>query len=114
MWISDIEIKERTSFLDYIFGGCEMSMHIAVDLTLSNGQPMMPASLHYCDPSGVPNQYEQCIMAIGQILENYDSDQSFPMYGFGGIPPQYHSVSHCFALNGDFFDPEVKGIQSVI
>lgn len=41
-----LEIKKRNSFLEYIFGGCEINLAIAVDFTLSNGEPSNPNSLH--------------------------------------------------------------------
>ena len=37
--IANFKIEERVSFLDYVFGGCEIGVHVAVDYTLSNGQP---------------------------------------------------------------------------
>jgi hypothetical protein len=33
--------------LDYIFGGCEIGLSIAIDFTLSNGAPEKHDSLHY-------------------------------------------------------------------
>lgn len=37
------------------------------------------------------------------------------MLGFGAaIPPYTHSAEHCFALNGNIFDPEVDGIEEVL
>ena len=37
------------------------------------------------------------------------------LYGFGGaIPPETNRASHCFALNGDIFNPRVNGIEEVI
>ena len=37
------------------------------------------------------------------------------LYGFGGaIPPYTNRGSHCFALNGDIFNPRVNGIPAVI
>lgn len=39
MTIMGTEIKKKESFLDYIFGGCEMGLQIFVDFTLSNGNP---------------------------------------------------------------------------
>lgn len=35
--ITNFKIEERVSFLDYVFGGCEIGVHVAVDYTLSNG-----------------------------------------------------------------------------
>jgi Copine len=48
----------------------------------SNGDPSSDSSLHYLDPSHrVLNQYQQAILNIGSILEEYDSDKRFPVYG---------------------------------
>jgi len=47
-------------------------------------------------------------------LKDYDSDQLFPTYGFGGKIPGGQKPSHCFALNGDIYDPECQGIDSVL
>ena len=30
------------------------------------------------------------------------------------MAPYYDIVSHCFSCNGDFFDPEVNGIDEVV
>jgi hypothetical protein len=59
-------ITENFSFLDYIFGGCEISMQVAVDFTLSNGDINSPDSLH--DLTEKNNQYIKAIMGIGNIL----------------------------------------------
>jgi len=45
--INGFKLEERISFLDYIFGGCEINVHVAIDFTLSNGVPTNPNSLHY-------------------------------------------------------------------
>jgi len=49
--MSRIVIQKKESFLDYLFGGCEISLQIAVDFTASNGPPQNPSSLHYFDPN---------------------------------------------------------------
>jgi len=40
----------------------------------------------------------------------------FPVYGFGGKVPftPDDGPSHCFALNGDIFKPEVAGAEGVL
>lgn len=61
------------------------------------------------------NEYMHAIRSVGKILESYDSDQKFPMYGFGGkIPGIPNHTSHCFALNGDIYNPEVQGVEGMI
>ena len=47
-------------------------------------------------------------------MQNYDSDQKFPVFGFGGKLPGESKASHCFALNGDIFNPEVIGVQGIL
>lgn len=41
--------EKKHSFLEYIFGGCEVDLSIAIDFTLSNGHPTSRESLHYFD-----------------------------------------------------------------
>lgn len=37
------------------------------------------------------------------------------MFGFGAkVPPYLMKPSYCFAVNGDYFDPECDGIDGVI
>lgn len=105
---------EKHSFLEYILGGCEISLIIGIDFTKSNGNPDNETSLHYLNPQR-PNDYIQAIESVGEILQYYDSDKKFPVYGFGAkMPSKFEIVSHCFALNKNFFDPEISGIQNII
>ena len=46
----NFKIEERVTFLDYVFGGCEIGVHVAIDFTLSNGAVNSPNSLHYLGP----------------------------------------------------------------
>lgn len=32
---------------------------------------------------GTPNSYQQAIQAVGNVLEPYDTDKLYPVYGFG-------------------------------
>lgn len=83
MVVEDLKIIEKPTFLEYLKAGWGISLSIAIDYTGSNGDYTKPDSLHYL---GGYNQYEHAIKSVGAILENYDSDKSFPVYGFGGIP----------------------------
>lgn len=55
--LSKVILQKRVTFLDYIFGGCEISLQVAVDFTASNGEVSNQNSLHYMSPNGQPNQY---------------------------------------------------------
>lgn len=107
------DFNKRHSFLEYVFGGCEIGLSIAIDFTLSNGHPSKPNSLHYLDMN--KNEYLNAIKSVGNILQYYDSDKQIPVFGFGAaIPPHNQTADHCFALNGNIFDPEVDGLEEVI
>jgi hypothetical protein len=98
----------RYDFVDYISGGCQLNAHIAIDFTGSNGDPRIPGTLHYLN-STAPNDYEKAISAIVSILAKYDSDQLFPVYGFGA---KYDGVvRHCFQCGGA---PQHKGVAGVL
>ena len=66
MSFSELEVKQRHSFLEYVFGGCEIGLTVAIDFTLSNGDPSKPSSLHYLDMQR--NEYLNAIKSVGNIL----------------------------------------------
>ncbi|GBG84784.1 hypothetical protein CBR_g39161 [Chara braunii] len=101
------------SFLQYLSKGLEISFHVAVDFTASNGQPQRPCSLHYLDPQGKKNSYEQAISAVGRVLEFYDTDKVFQAWGFGARVAS-GMVSHCFNLNGNPYNPDVTGVEGIL
>ncbi|CAH8381093.1 unnamed protein product [Eruca vesicaria subsp. sativa] len=103
------------TFLEYLASGFELSFMVAIDFTASNGNPRLPDSLHYVDPSGRLNAYQRVtIMDLGEVLQFYDSDKRFPAWGFGARPID-GPVSHCFNLNGSSSSYcEVEGIQGIL
>ncbi|KAF2596722.1 hypothetical protein F2Q68_00012476 [Brassica cretica] len=100
------------TFLEYLASGFELSFMVAIDFTASNGNPRLPDSLHYVDPSGL-NAYQRAIVELGEVLQFYDSDKRFPAWGFGARPID-GPVSHCFNLNGSSSYCEVDGIQGIL
>jgi hypothetical protein len=97
------------SFVDYVSGGCELNVAVAIDFTGSNGDPRKPGTLHHLGAGGVRNDYEKAIASIVSILAKYDSDQKFPVYGFGA---KYGGVvRHCFECGGK---PEHVGVAGVL
>ncbi|KAI8555828.1 hypothetical protein RHMOL_Rhmol05G0204300 [Rhododendron molle] len=101
------------SFLDYMSSGFELNFMVAVDFTASNGNPHSQDSLHYIDPTGRLNAYQQAIMEVGEVIQFYDSDRRFPAWGFGGRTYD-GSVSHCFNLNGSAGGFEVEGVEGIM
>ena len=45
-------VRRGGSFFDFLAGGMEMQFAVAIDYTASNGDPNLPDSLHYHDPTG--------------------------------------------------------------
>ena len=39
-------VRERTTFLDYVYGGCEIDFSVAIDFSVGNGEPNIPETLH--------------------------------------------------------------------
>ena len=58
----------QATFVDYVSGGCEFNVTIAIDFTGSNGDPRQSNSLHYLHDDGRLNDYEKAIKAIVEIL----------------------------------------------
>uniref|UniRef100_A0A8C6NMW1 Copine 8 n=1 Tax=Nothobranchius furzeri TaxID=105023 RepID=A0A8C6NMW1_NOTFU len=108
-FLVDIEV----TFLDYIKGGTQINFTVAIDFTASNGNPAQPTSLHYMSPYQL-NAYAMALKAVGEIIQDYDSDKMFPALGFGAKLPPDGRVSHEFALNGNPQNPYCTGIDGVM
>lgn len=89
---------------------------MAIDFTSSNGDPSLPSSLHYLNPAVSFNPYEQAIFSVGSVLQPYDSDNVYPLYGFGAklrTPDgSFSPAMHCFPLYSG--GVEVKGIDGIL
>uniref|UniRef100_A0AAQ4RQ20 Copine VIII n=1 Tax=Gasterosteus aculeatus aculeatus TaxID=481459 RepID=A0AAQ4RQ20_GASAC len=75
--------------------------------------PSQPTSLHYMSPYHL-NDYAMALRAVGEIIQDYDSDKMFPALGFGAKLPPDGRVSHEFALNGNPQNPYCSGIEGVM
>ena len=108
---SSIQITENPTFVDYLRGGLQLNLITAIDFTASNRSPSDPNSLHFINASA-PNQYETCIWSVGGVVCPYDTDQLFPVYGFGGKINGV--VNHCFPLTFMPQNPNVSGLQGIV
>jgi len=113
LYIYSCKLEIQPSFLDFISNGTELSFTVAVDFTASNGNPRDRRSLHYIDPTGAPNQYMTAIKAVGEIIQDYDTDKMFPALGFGARLPPDGKVSHEFFLNMTN-DPYCAGVDGIM
>ena len=72
------EIKE--SIVHQLNNGLNISAVVAIDFTGSNGDPREPHSLHYLNGT---NAYRKALLSILAIIDQYDKDGSYPVFGFG-------------------------------
>ncbi|EED88446.1 predicted protein, partial [Thalassiosira pseudonana CCMP1335] len=101
--------QQRPTFVDYVSGNCDLNMCVAIDFTGSNGDPRKPGTLHHFSRDGHMNGYEKAISAVGSILSKYDTDQQYPVWGFGA---KYDgSVRHCFQVGSE---REVHGVKGIL
>ena len=110
---TNVMIEKHPTLQEFIMGGCELSLQVAIDFTGSNGDPNLPNSLHYIDRTGrVLNQYQQAILSVGNVVAEYDTDKKFPVYGFGckvRLPNgQWSVVQHSFPVYGGGVEAEGK------
>ncbi|KAJ8041877.1 Copine-8 [Holothuria leucospilota] len=110
--LENYKVEKVHSFLAYIRDGTQMNFTVAVDFTASNGDPRHPTSLHYINPNQ-PNHYIRALRAVGEVIEDYDSDKLYPAFGFGARVPPDMKVSHEFHMNGKP-DASCEGLKGVI
>uniref|UniRef100_A0A3B4XUK7 Copine-9-like n=1 Tax=Seriola lalandi dorsalis TaxID=1841481 RepID=A0A3B4XUK7_SERLL len=104
--------ESEYTFVDYIRGGVE-SHSTNVIVFFPPGNPSQPTSLHYMSPYQM-NAYAMALKAVGEIIQDYDSDKLFPAYGFGAKLPPDGKVSHAFPLNSNTENSNCMGIDGVL
>uniref|UniRef100_A0A7N8X0W5 Copine Va n=1 Tax=Mastacembelus armatus TaxID=205130 RepID=A0A7N8X0W5_9TELE len=101
------------SFPLFICFSTQIHFTVAIDFTASNGNPSQSTSLHYMNPYQM-NAYAMALKAVGEIIQDYDSDKMFPALGFGAKLPPDGRVSHEFPLNGNIENPYCNGMQGIL
>uniref|UniRef100_A0A8D3BB51 Copine Va n=1 Tax=Scophthalmus maximus TaxID=52904 RepID=A0A8D3BB51_SCOMX len=83
------------------------------DFFVLKGNPSQSTSLHYMNPYQM-NAYAMALKAVGEIIQDYDSDKMFPALGFGAKLPPDGRVSHEFPLNGNIDNPYCNGMEGIL
>jgi len=109
---SAFTVKAELSFVEHLHRGLQLHFTCAIDFTGSNGDPKLPSSLHFMNPHA-PNEYVGALTAVGNVIQDYDSDKLFPALGYGAKLAD-GSVSHNFSLTGDEANPFCNGIAGVV
>lgn len=78
-------IHHIPSMLQYLSGGCELDLMVAIDCTLNNGNPSQQDGLHYSSESWL-NDYQAILFKIGSVFDSYEG-QDFVLWGYGAKTP---------------------------
>ncbi|KAJ0068863.1 hypothetical protein NL108_012204 [Boleophthalmus pectinirostris] len=106
-------MKVMDELWDEVLERATINFTVAIDFTASNGNPSQSTSLHYMNPYQL-NAYAMALKAVGEIIQDYDSDKMFPALGFGAKLPPDGRVSHEFPLNGNMENPYCNGIEGIL
>ncbi|XP_026443809.1 protein BONZAI 1-like [Papaver somniferum] len=100
-------------FSNYIKKESELKFIVAIDFAASNGDPSLPTSLHYINPSRKKNAYQEALFEVGNVIESFKSDSCIHVWGFGGIPVG-NVGSDWFDSNGSASETKVKGCKGIL
>jgi len=114
--ISNLAFVDCPNFVDYVAAGSEISLMLGIDFTSSNGPDYLrdSKSLHYMVGDGL-NPYQEAITSVvGEVLESYDTDKKYPVFGFGAkirnAMGKLGPVKHDFSLS----ETEVHGVDGIL
>ena len=114
--VSECRLVKFPTAVDYLLGGYEISLTLAVDFTVSNGDYTLPSSYHYLSP-GNENSYMECIRSAISFTVKFSNTSlhNLPViaYGFGALPEHSGQASYCFALNQQEADPTIHSPDTV-
>uniref|UniRef100_A0A3Q1AW48 C2 domain-containing protein n=1 Tax=Amphiprion ocellaris TaxID=80972 RepID=A0A3Q1AW48_AMPOC len=110
-----VNAKKKIKKKRYINSGTVICWFASLTLTLLvlKGNPSQSTSLHYMNPYQM-NAYAMALKAVGEIIQDYDSDKMFPALGFGAKLPPDGRVSHEFPLNGNVENPYCNGMEGIL
>ncbi|CAI2350591.1 unnamed protein product [Caenorhabditis sp. 36 PRJEB53466] len=117
--LKEITLENGPTFFQMLESNVKLQLTSAVDLTASNGNPVLPASLHYIHPHQ-PSAYLNALLQTTPPLLAYLPNPHNPLIGALGFgakvqgPGGALQLSHCFCLSGAPADPKVEGLTGLI
>jgi hypothetical protein len=88
---AELDVDPSDAFFQHILRGCQLDVVVAIDFTGSNGAPRQPGTLHHFHSDGGFNDCEKASTSVVNVLEKYDANKMFPVFGFGA---KYDGVVH--------------------
>ena len=95
--LTKFNYESKMSFLDFIRSGLKIHPFYAIDFSEKANHT----------ENLEENPYLNCIKDLQNILQFYSQDPLYPILGTGCFFPTISIPSHCFALNGNIFQPEI-------
>lgn len=113
--VNSFSALRMPALVDYLLGGLKLHFSVAIDLTMSNGPPTDPSSLHYRADMYAGNHYIHALTAVANVLSVYTpSDNRFAAFGFGAELPGTPGITNsCFPL-GLGSDPYCIGVHGIL
>mmetsp|Transcript_1241 Transcript_1241/g.1719 ORF Transcript_1241/g.1719 Transcript_1241/m.1719 type:complete len:811 (-) Transcript_1241:106-2538(-) len=113
--VVEAQIVPQPTMIEYLKGGCQLKLHVAVDFGSTTESPNRAEDLHSLGQR--ENEYMMAIESIGSILANYSSSGQFTMSGFGAKLDGTHS--DFFPLqnkNNDHttYNSQLTGVDSLL
>ncbi|KAN0025068.1 hypothetical protein ACTFIV_009480 [Dictyostelium citrinum] len=90
------KIIKKYSIMDYIAGGCQLSVMVAIDCSSSNSKKKF-----HNFSENEESDYGSAIFKITDFLEDWPSNGSIEVLGFSGIIPNTDHKSYCFPFSLD-------------
>lgn len=95
--VIELTKDKQETFLNYIYPGFCLKTVLAVDFSMTKAKKQ---------DSAIVQEYGEALSTVGRLLNYYDDDEEAVSLGFGAKLPPYHNVvSHCFAMNMNYFSP---------
>jgi hypothetical protein len=108
MNILGVKKVNKKTFLKYIYSDYCLKLMIAIDFS-------HPKSVNDQEFETFHDEVEEAITKLGTLMKYYDDDYRIPCIGFGGkLPSYYNVISNSFALNGNYFDPTIDGLENIV
>jgi hypothetical protein len=104
------EETESNSFTKLLKAVLNLDLSIAIDFTVSNGNPKCENSLHYIS-NGFINNYEKAMRENIKIISMYNKSNKYNVYGFGAeLNGEFKDI---FNINGND-DESIIGLENII
>ncbi|XP_014782464.1 copine-8 [Octopus bimaculoides] len=91
-----------------------MDVTLAIDFTISNQDPQLPNSNHY-HTSNQRSLYGAAIHALQPLLQKYNSNNWYHVYGFGAKKKENHEDLYpFFSITFDNEKPYCTGVEEIL